>query len=63
MKSDYSFVANNLVIPLPPNSEIGQARVGLKQRIWRLETSSKILMFLWRVISGAWAVADRLQAV
>lgn len=34
----------------------------LKKRIWSLQTIPKIKLFLWRVLSGAIAVAERIQS-
>lgn len=39
-----------------------QQRLALKRRVWKIATVPKIRMFLWRVLSGALAVADRLQS-
>ena len=39
-----------------------QSRVLLKKRVWKIATLPKIRMFLWRAISGALAVADRLNS-
>lgn len=61
IKSGYWFVSNNPIIPLPRNTPMEQVKLSLKQRIWKLETLPKICMFLWRVISSALAMADRLQ--
>uniref|UniRef100_A0A1J3J7Y2 Putative mitochondrial protein n=1 Tax=Noccaea caerulescens TaxID=107243 RepID=A0A1J3J7Y2_NOCCA len=33
----------------------------LKQRVWSIQTTSKIQNFLWKVLSGAVAVADNLK--
>lgn len=37
-------------------------RIALKKRVWKIPTLPKIRMFLWRVISGAVAVAERLNS-
>lgn len=44
---------------IPPRE---QAQISLKKRVWKIPTLPKIRMFLWRVISGAVAVAERLNS-
>ncbi|XP_024006886.1 uncharacterized protein LOC112083394 [Eutrema salsugineum] len=61
VKSGYWFAANHLVLPQPPLSPLDETRVALKQRIWKFRTEPKIKFFLWRVLSEALTVAERLS--
>lgn len=61
VKSGYWFITNHPLLPpiehIAQNAEINM----LKRRIWNLKTEPKIKLFCWRALSGALAVAERLN--
>lgn len=62
VKSGYWFAANHPLVPsITPSTQILR-RNELKQRVWNIKTLPKIRMFIWRVLSGALAVANRLNS-
>lgn len=61
VKSGYWFGYNHSLTPPPPKTDLELNQIGLKQRIWKVRTLPKIRFFLWRAVSGALAVSDRLQ--
>ncbi|XP_010462992.1 PREDICTED: uncharacterized protein LOC104743634 [Camelina sativa] len=50
--------ANNLSLVAEPAALFNK----LKERIWKVHTEPKIQMFLWRMLSGALAVADCMNS-
>ncbi|CAA7035556.1 unnamed protein product [Microthlaspi erraticum] len=61
VKSGYWFVANHPFVRPTPLSARDQFRIELKNRVWLVKSTPNIKMFLWRVLSGALAVSDRLR--
>lgn len=62
VKTGYEMLAKakSLVAgPIPPEEQVRNA---LKRRIWKIPILPKIQMFLWRAVSGALAVAERLNS-
>ena len=62
VKSGYWFLANTKARREVAMSSVEQQRIDLKNRVWKMATLPKIRMFLWRVLSGAIAVAYRLNS-
>lgn len=62
VKSRYWMIANEESVMHNVRSVQEQQVLELKRRVWKLATLPKIRMFLWRALSGALAVADRLQS-
>ncbi|XP_018473662.1 uncharacterized protein LOC108844873 [Raphanus sativus] len=61
VKSGYWFAANVVKNPTMQRSQQAQEVIDLKKKIWKVKTLPKIRMFLWRAVSGALAVAERLN--
>lgn len=61
VKIGYWFVPNHPLIPSPPPSGLATVQIKLKQRTWKIRAPPKIKMFLWRILSSALAVAERLN--
>lgn len=62
VKSGYWLLANKEAESISNRTAQEQQVLNLKCRVWKLATVPKIRMFLWRALSGALAVADRLQS-
>lgn len=62
VKSGYELLEKAKSLLSGPISPEEQAQNNLKKRIWKLPTLPKIQMFLWRAVSGALAVAERLNS-
>ena len=62
VKTGYDLLMRAKNAPADQISHEEQSRVLLKKRVWKIATLPKIRMFLWRAISGALAVADRLNS-
>lgn len=62
VKSGYWLVANKEARRTRPQSPLELQRLDLKKKVWKIATLPKIKMFFWRVLSGAVAVADRLNS-
>lgn len=61
VKIGYELLATTKTLLLGPISPEEKIRITFKKRIWKLLTLPKIRMFLWRAVSGALAVAERLN--
>lgn len=53
---------NNFTTSASFRSAADQGIIYLKKKIWEIQTMPKIRLFLWRTVSGALTVADRLQS-
>lgn len=62
VKSGYLLLSNLEARRTANITALEQQRLALKRRVWKIATVPKIRMFLWRVLSSALAVADRLQS-
>ncbi|XP_033146231.1 uncharacterized protein LOC103863321 [Brassica rapa] len=62
VKTGYDLIMRAKNVPADQISPEEQSRVLLKRRVWKISTIPKIRMFLWRAVSGALAVADRLNS-
>lgn len=62
IKSGYWFMANYPTVPSPIATPQNERRNNLKHKVWRLKTMPKIKMFIWRVLSGVLALANRLNS-
>lgn len=62
MKSEYWLKANSDAVRIDNLSLQDQRQLALKRRVWKLATVPKIRMFLWRALSGAFAVENMLQS-
>ncbi|XP_010513742.1 PREDICTED: uncharacterized protein LOC104789794 [Camelina sativa] len=60
VKSGYWLSSKAMEVP-GGESEGSRVLNELKQKVWTVETAPKIRMFLWRVLSGAIAVADCMR--
>lgn len=62
VKSGYWLAANNVLNSSAAICPLEQRKLDLKKKLWKVKTQPKIRLFLWRAVSGALAVADRLQS-
>lgn len=62
VKTGFDLLSQAKVKPISSLSPRGQFQIALKKRVWKLPMLPKIRMFLWRAISGALAVAERLTS-
>lgn len=58
VKIGYAFIEREKVLLSSEGTELNQ----IKQRIWKLHSPPKIKFFFWQAVSGALAVAERLQS-
>lgn len=61
-KSRYKLADYLLSNSAPSTPLISPLEKGLWLRMWKVKTTPKIRHFMWKVLSGALAVADRLQS-
>ena len=62
VKTGYGMLVKVKSMSIGQISPEEQVQNDLKKRIWKLPTLPKIRMFLWRAVSGALAVAERLNS-
>ena len=62
VKSAYWLRANRESSRVSARSTAEQASVALKKKVWKIPTLPKIRVFMWRALSGALVVADRLNS-
>lgn len=62
VKTGFEVLMKAKMVPTSALSPREQSQIVLKKRVWKIPTLPKIRMFLWRAISGAMAVADRLNS-
>lgn len=61
VKTGYEILVREKVLQAGQISQQEQVRNNLKKKIWKMPTLPKVRMFLWRAVSGALAVAERLN--
>lgn len=62
VKTGYEMLAKAKTMLAGPIYLEEQKRNALKNKIWKIPTLPKIQMFLWRAVSGALAVVERLKS-
>ncbi|KAL0723274.1 hypothetical protein Bca4012_037873 [Brassica carinata] len=62
VKTGYELMARTMVLEAGQITPQEQARIDLKKKVWKIPTLPKIRLFLWRALSGALAVAERLNS-
>ncbi|KAH0873853.1 hypothetical protein HID58_071215, partial [Brassica napus] len=62
VKTGYKMIVRAKASSMGPVSQEDQVRNALKKRIWKILTLPNIRMFLWRAVSSALAVAERLKS-
>lgn len=62
VKSGYWLVCNHPPIPPTLNPSLDRTLANLKHRVWKIKTVPKIRLFLWRALSGALVVSDKLRS-
>ncbi|KAG2280695.1 hypothetical protein Bca52824_051915 [Brassica carinata] len=62
VKTGYGMLAKAKTAAAGQISPQEQVRFDLRKRVWKIPTLPKIRMFLWRALSSALAVAERLKS-
>ncbi|WZY99007.1 hypothetical protein YC2023_071336 [Brassica napus] len=62
VKSGNWLAANNVLNSSATICPLEQRKLDLKKKLWKVKIQPKLRLFLWRAVSGALTVANRLQS-